>query len=105
MNVFLLMILSLLGGKESDEVRDNCRSFKATYDTEVLGNKITVSVHATGGKEPYYYFFFDKKDNPLTWDFKVSNCIVEKSALPKFVKVLDSDGCATRIDINETIER
>jgi hypothetical protein len=105
MNVLLVMILSLMSVRESDEVLNNCGRFKATYDTQLLGDRVTVSVQASGGKEPYYYFFFDKKNNPLTWDFKLSSCTVEKNALPKFVKVLDSDGCSTKIEINETIER
>jgi len=105
MNVFLFMVLSLFGRSGSDEVRDNCGNLKVTYDAQVLGEKVTITVKAHGGTEPYYYVFFDQKNNPLTWDFKLSSCVVEKSSLPKFVRVLDSAGCAERIDIDETIAR
>ena len=105
MNVFLFMVLSLFGGSGSNEVRDNCDRLKITYDTQVVGDKITISVHAKGGTAPYFYIFFDHKNNPLTWDLKTSSCIVDKTALPKFVKVADSGGCVQQIEIDETIAR
>jgi len=102
MNVLLVMILSLLGGTGSNQALDDCGSFKATYNSQVLGDKVTISVLATGGKSPYYYFFFDSNTNLLTVDVKQSSCVVKKSELPKFVRVLDSGGCSKTIELNET---
>jgi hypothetical protein len=105
MNVFLFMILSLFGGSGSDKALDDCGNLKVTYDMQALGDKVTINVQARGGKEPYFYIFFDQKNNPLTWDVKQHSCVVDKDDLPKFVNVLDSNGCSKRIDINETSAR
>jgi hypothetical protein len=102
MNVFLFMVLSLFGGSGSNEVRDNCDRLKITYDTQVVGDKITISVQASGGTEPYYYFFLDKNLNMISLDVKKNICTADKGTLPKLLRVIDSGGCTQTLEFNET---
>ena len=103
MNVILLLFFTLLRGDEpaSPAVQD-CSNLVITYSARVISSDVTINVQATGGVEPYFYFFFDSNNNPLTWDFKKSNYIVNANNSPKYIKVFDSKGCSQRIEFNES---
>ena len=103
MKAILLMICAILPGVKSDfiDVQD-CASLEINYTAKLTNNQVTIDIQAKGGVEPYFYFFFDKKNNPLTWDFKKHELIVEKDQTPKLLKVFDSKGCFKEIDFNES---
>ena len=103
MNVILLLFLTLLpGDKPTPPESQDCSKLAITYNAQVIASSVTINVQARGGVEPYYYFFFDSRDNPLTWDFKQSNYTVKENNFPKYIKVLDSKGCIQRIEFNES---
>lgn len=103
MNVILLLFLTLLPGVEpAPPGPQDCSTLAITYSTQVIANDITINVQARGGIEPYFYFFFDSNNNPLTWDFKKSNYTVNDNKSPKYIKVFDSKGCSQQIEFNES---
>jgi hypothetical protein len=103
MNVILLLFLTLLPGvKPMPPESQDCSNLTITYNTQVLAGNATINVQATGGVEPYYYFFFDSKGNPLTWEFKTSSYNVKDNNFPKFIQVLDAKSCKQRIEFNES---
>jgi len=103
MNVLLLLFLTLLPGDEpTSPAPQDCSNLVITYSARVISDDVTINVEARGGVEPYFYFFFDAKDNPLTWDVKKSNYIVSDKNTPKYIKVFDSKGCSQRIEFNES---
>ncbi len=108
MHFIVLLFFTLLPGVKSDPLLpDDCGKMEVKYTVTQINNSQTIKIElkVTGGSEPYFYFFFDKNNNPLTWDFKQSSCIVERADSPKFAKVLDSSGCIKMIDFNESDNR
>jgi len=102
MKVFTLLLFTLFYGvKPSLPAPDDC-SIEIKYSLQTFNNVTTIDVNATGGSAPYFYFFFDKNNNPLTWDFKDSRYKVASNEFPKYVKVLDSKGCLKKIELNES---
>ena len=86
---------------------DDCGQLKVTYSSQAGSEegKLKIELTAKGGSEPYFYFFFDKKNNPINWDFNLNYCTVEKDKFPKYAKVLDSKGCTKTIAFNESTDR
>lgn len=108
MHLILLLFFTLLPDVDSDSLSsDDCARMEVKYEITTLNENENVKIELSvkGGTEPYYYFFFDTKNNPLSWDFKRSYYIVEKSAYPKYVKVLDAEGCTKTIEFNESANR
>jgi len=106
MNLILLLFLTFLPGAKSNlPDPQDCSSIEITYSTKTSGSQITIDVQAKGGTMPYFYFFFDKKDNPLTWDFNKSSYIVHNSVYPKYIKVRDAKGCVKTIEFNESANK
>ncbi len=103
MNVILLLFLTLLPGvKPASPARQDCSNLVITYSAQVITDNMTINVQAKGGVAPYFYFFFDSNNNPLTWDFKKSSYTVSENNSPKYIKVFDSKGCSKRIEFNES---
>lgn len=106
MKVFTLLFFTLVSGVNSSlAVKDDCSNLEISYTLQTSNNIVTIEVRARGGAEPYHYFFFDAKNNPLTWDFNKSEYKVDDNEFPKYVKVLDSKGCLKKIDINESTNK
>jgi hypothetical protein len=78
-----------------------------TYEATRLANndRTRIELKVKGGVGPYHYFFFDGKNNPLSWDFAKSYYTVEGKGFPKYAKVRDAEGCLKRIDFNESSDR
>ncbi|HTE33001.1 MAG TPA: hypothetical protein VK666_21610 [Chryseolinea sp.] len=103
MNVILVLFLTLLPGvKPSSPEPQDCSALEITYTTQVIADQITINVQASRGTQPYFYFFFDSNNNPLTWDFKKNDFTADRNKSPKYIKVFDSKGCSKKIEFNES---
>lgn len=104
--ISLIWLSCFFTGTAHVEPVEDCKNLDITYTTEPASDpqqtKILISVK--GGKQPYYYFFFDAKKNPLTWDFEKSYYVAKKNAFPASVKVVDAEGCIRKIDLNERVK-
>lgn len=82
---------------------ENCTDIKISYSTEKQSDdKVKIELDVKGGKAPYYFIFFDQKNNPMSWDFDKSSFIVENNKYPKYAKVRDDKGCINIIEFNES---
>jgi len=103
--IFLCLTLFLPDSPNQREAAADC-NLEISYSTEVTASQKTkIVVSVKGGKRPYHYFFLDAKKNPLVWEFESNSLIVEKNAVPKTIKVLDSDGCYKIVDFNESLTK
>jgi hypothetical protein len=64
--------------------------------------KVRIELTVKGGVGPYHYFFFNERNNPISWDFAKSYCLVERGKYPKYAKVRDAEGCIEVIQFNES---
>ena len=105
MNVTILFFLTLFTGVNANPPVNppaDCSRMSVSYTTQTVGEKVIIDVRASGGEEPYFYFFLDQKNNPLTWDFKKNSHTVDKGSLPKLIRIIDAKGCTKTIDFNES---
>lgn len=106
--VVLLAFGLAIGGSEPEmhaSAMANCESLKLTKQKEILANGSSrIELRASGGKAPYYYFFFDGKGNPLSWDFDKNQLVVKETdkKAPVTGKVVDANGCIRIIELTET---
>lgn len=104
----LLAFGLVIGGSNPEfdsSTLDSCENLQLTTRKESLSSGgVKIELQASGGKEPYYYFFFDGKGNPISWDFDKNQLVVKEKdkRVPVTGKVLDSNGCFKIIELTET---
>jgi len=103
----LLLSLSFFGSppdSPKERIADNCDQLMVTFTIEETGdrNQMKFELKATGGKEPYYYFFVDKDKKSLTPESKKNYIVTDRKNQPKYGMVADSKGCMKTIEFNES---
>lgn len=103
MHFLILVFFALLPEVKSSLPANDC-AMEVKFSSTVTGNggDIRIDLNVKGGTEPYYFFFFDERNNPMSWDFKQNYYVGEKNRLPKKIKVIDSGGCFEWVELNES---
>jgi len=101
--IALLFFTLVLDVRAGTLPTDDCSAIQISYTTQTqTDNKVKIELKVTGGKAPYYFIFFDEKNNPMSWDFDKSSFTVENNEYPKYAKVRDDKGCIKVIEFNES---
>jgi hypothetical protein len=102
--IALLFFALVLDVRAGTFPTDDCASIQISYTTQSQADNNTVKIilDVKGGKAPYYFIFFDKNNNPMSWDFDRSYFTVENNKYPKYAKVRDDKGCIKVIEFNES---
>ena len=105
--VTLLFLAYFFPGTARMEAANDCNNLEVVYTTRVVSSSQQTQIQVTvkGGKQPYYYFFLDKKKNPLTWEFDKSSLTVKGKAFPTIIRVIDAEGCTKTIEFTESVNK
>jgi hypothetical protein len=99
MHIITVLLLSMAQLESTDVRLPDCSTIKIAVEMDSINDEsIRIELRVTGGNEPYFYFFFDEKNNPLSWDFDKNYLQTQREKFPAYGKVRDANGCVKRVD-------